>query len=848
MPIVPGQEARAQDVNDALDARLVSASNLADVPNPSLARTNLGIPDAILTTLAASGLYTFPTPSRLSTGNVTATGFDANFDIVATTLSTVATAGFVVSANSDMSNPVYTAVPIAPAATAGRVASYRTAKFSVTGLTPDTQYYYRPWVNGAAFSNFQGTVRTAPTPGIPTSFNFIWASCTNRNYVLPNVYATIAPKAPAFIVHGGDVNYLDPQIADIGLMRDGLTRAWKSASGVQSMLLAAPIVMLRDDHETWANNGAWYLRSGSGYTFEQIVPLSLQELQETTPTYPVWDSRIIGQSWDWGRCRFVAPDLRHQGVALGQITAGTLFGTGTSPVGSYDQLTKVLAEIDRAETDGRKALFFISTRGWTPAVGDSWESFNPAEQAIIADKLRLCAVQVFLLVGDRHQMVIDDGTTTDRTSGHNGQFPMFLSSGWFMLNLQNLVTEGTWDGADGLITFTGRENATAFMNIKVIDNGGSDFVVEAEYWGGPINGTTATLLSGRTYRTDDATPVMEFPSASTLYIPDGEDGTIPLNKIWFGAASATGAFSSGRAAPTVAFGPNNSQIEIPYPYVAGASDLLSLSAPVGCTLGTNYTQAINYYTLDAATVAYLAAMTVQPTTAQVFAINTLITGLISDGVWVDLVKFWWLGAQNQQASLINMVAPADAAPVPINSPSFSALRGWRGNGNTGADGDVAFLDTGYLVPVGMQNDISMFVYTLDAQLGQGDMGVGTLYVSSSWTTGPEIRFRACAATTDSVPSPTGEPLSGLIGFARNASTGYIPYVDGQPLTTVTRTSAAPTQEPLWLVGYNNTTTPKSEQSSPRTNTFNILANGLSGAQVLALRNRIATFLVAVGTT
>lgn len=824
---------------------ILDGSSGADVPVSLTGAAEVWMTQAaILSQIAASTATIVPTSARVWSGGVTDTSLQVAFDVSASIPSMIQTVGLAVSTTSNMSAIVATAADVSPTVTAGRSATYRSGFFTITGLSADTVYYYAPKVNGAIQTQHIGRVRTAPTQGVAKSFNFIWASCTNSAYTLPNVFATIAPKAPAFIVHGGDLTYLNPEIADIGLMRDGLSRRFRSASGVQSMLLSAPIVVLRDDHETWANNGAWGMRSSAGYTFEEIAPLSIQEYGETTPSYPVWDSRIIGQSWTWGRCRFIAPDLRHQATNIHTIP--TCLGDGTSPPDSYDQVTKVLAEIDQAASDGMKVLFFVVSRTWYPDVGDGWGAFAPEEQSAIADKLGDCNVQAYLLVGDRHQMAVDDGTYSDRSSTLTKKIPHLLSSGWFMQNLQNLVTQASWAGADGLITTEGTENATAYMNIVVTDTGGSDVHVSAEAWGGPIDGTSATLLTGRTYDSDDDVCEVGFSTSDTLYIPDGEDGTIEVEKTWFGACSATGTYTSGRTPPSVVFPPNSNRILLPYNYIAGASDTLTLSAPVGCVLGANTARVIDYYTLETETEAYLDEMDVRPTTSQIYAINTLIAGLIADGVWTDLVKVWWLGAPTQQASLLNMVAPTDALPTLVNNPVYAPLRGWKGNNLSGDLAGVAYLDTGYQVPGGMQNDFSAFVWTLDATQGPGDMGAGTIYISSSHTVDTTIRYRAVATTTDSVASPTGLAIAGMIGFARNASTGYVPYVNGAAQTTVTRTSAAPSAANIWLCGYN-TTTSSTFQSSPRTNAFGIIANGLSGTQVGNLYARLNTFLQAMGT-
>jgi hypothetical protein len=146
----------------------------------------------------------------------------------------------------------------------------------------------------------------------------------------------------------------------------------------------------------------------------------------------------------------------------------------------------------------------------------------------------------------------------------------------------------------------------------------------------------------------------------------------------------------------------------------------------------------------------------------------------------------------------------------------------------------------------MQNSLAMFVWTLDPMLGNGDMGAAQYYISSSRTISSDIRFRAGATTTDSVTSPTGLEVAGFIGFSRTSSANYVPYYNGTAQATVTRASAVPTADTLWLAGYKSLTS-TAQQSSPRRNAVAIVANGLSGAQVGNLYARLNTFLSSVGT-
>lgn len=61
-------------------------------------------------------------------------------------------------------------------------------------------------------------------------------------------------------------------------------------------------------------------------------------------------------------------------------------------------------------------------------------------------------------------------------------------------------------------------------------------------------------------------------------------------------------------------------------------------------------------------------------------LNTLVNGLIADGVWAKLDRLWVFGAENTQSALIDLKALDQAAEV--NSPTFTANKGYAGNGFT----------------------------------------------------------------------------------------------------------------------------------------------------------------------
>jgi hypothetical protein len=90
---------------------------------------------------------------------------------------------------------------------------------------------------------------------------------------------------------------------------------------------------------------------------------------------------------------------------------------------------------------------------------------------------------------------------------------------------------------------------------------------------------------------------------------------------------------------------------------------------------------------DAATTAWIAAVgsgNVSATRRGV--VDTLITGLKTDGVWALLDRLLIFAAENQQSALVDMVALSTATAV--NAPTFTSNSGYTVNG-------TSYVDLGY---------------------------------------------------------------------------------------------------------------------------------------------------------
>lgn len=105
--------------------------------------------------------------------------------------------------------------------------------------------------------------------------------------------------------------------------------------------------------------------------------------------------------------------------------------------------------------------------------------------------------------------------------------------------------------------------------------------------------------------------------------------------------------------------------------------------------------------IDSAATAYSAAMTTPLTQSRLARVSTLVAGLKAAGIWPKLDWLLLLANETEQGSRVNLRNPAKVATV-VNSPTFTADRGWTGNGTS------AHLDCGEAV------NLSPNVYSLNS--------------------------------------------------------------------------------------------------------------------------------------
>jgi len=87
--------------------------------------------------------------------------------------------------------------------------------------------------------------------------------------------------------------------------------------------------------------------------------------------------------------------------------------------------------------------------------------------------------------------------------------------------------------------------------------------------------------------------------------------------------------------------------------------------------------------------AIIDAMTVPPNMARRRLIDLTVRAFLGAALWPKIDVAWFLAAHDEQAGRINWKDPGNFTLTAVNSPTFTADRGFAGNGST------SYLDTGW---------------------------------------------------------------------------------------------------------------------------------------------------------
>lgn len=347
------------------------------------------------------------------------------------------------------------------------------AALKVTGLQPNTKYYYQIEADGVA-DNSSDDIGVFETPKVgPFSYTFVTASCNNRKET--TTYEDFLKYSALFYLNIGDLHYADPCDQQISFHRDPYETRVFNQPLQREVFRQMPFAYVWDDHDYCGNDDAGDQLPGTANarrTFQEYIPH--YPLAAGSGNVPIY------QSFEIGRVKFILSDLR---------SIRTEGATG-SAMGAA-QKTWFKNEVLDAKKRGLITCW-ISSYSWYGILTDNWDGLKH-ERTELSEFFRDSLIEnMFILNGDAHMFAIDNGSNGDFTTAKNLPFRYPL--------MQAGPIDGScsWKGgtySEGSYYQWGQKRQQ-YGVVTVTDNGGDSICITMDgYRKDPTSGATTKLVS-----------------------------------------------------------------------------------------------------------------------------------------------------------------------------------------------------------------------------------------------------------------------------------------------------------------------------------------------------------------
>ena len=443
------------------------------------------------------------------------------------------TVRLIVSQSADLSNPIASGFATAS------VANNNVAPLTITGLTPNTAYYYAIEAEGVIDSSKIGQFHTFGNGAF--SYTFAMAGDATLGSTSP-IYTTIRDQNPLFFLNPGDFFYADIGINDRNLFRAAFDASVGSTTQSQ-LYQQVPIAYVWDDHDFGPNNadGTSPSREAARLTYQEYVPH--YPLGAGSGDVPIY------QAFTVGRTRFIMLDLRSARTPSSATDDASKTMMGAAQKAWFKQ--------QLLDANGAYPLIFIvgSVPWISSSSSDTWAGYT-TERRELADFIKDNNIHnLVMLSADAHMLALDDGSNNSYATGGGASFPVFHAAA---LDRGGSIKGGPY--THGPFSGTGQ-----FALVTVTDNNSSQICVaysgllrdsttgnltELIGWSDcyyltavsptvtpTINTTTSTSLdlawdsnpANCTYEVHSDTTPYFSPSASTLLNSgSGSSATVPL--------------------------------------------------------------------------------------------------------------------------------------------------------------------------------------------------------------------------------------------------------------------------------------------------------------------------------
>jgi alkaline phosphatase D len=378
--------------------------------------------------LGADTAYPLPDPAPFSFGVAAGDQTDGAF-IAWTRTDGAGTVALEVATDDDFTGIVFSDLALTPDAAADN-----TVKVDVTGLSADTEYFYR-FSQGADTSR-TGRVRTAPSPVSPNQVTFVWTGDANAFFRPYTVLDPIRDDEPDLFLFIGDTIYGDDTRSGTGVatVRSDYHTKYKenrSDRSLRNVMAAYGTVTTWDDHEVtndfWGTDPGVATQMAAGnQAFRDYMPIREDG----------GDPMRLYRSFQWGAvAEFFLIDSRQYRDAQAYITEPSCLDAGSPAV--LPAAPACVAEINdpsrtylgAAQKAWLKAGLSASTAKFKfvmngPLVSallylpyDRWEGYA-AERTEILEYIELNDIKnVVFLSTDIHALIVNGNVVNPGPSG-----------------------------------------------------------------------------------------------------------------------------------------------------------------------------------------------------------------------------------------------------------------------------------------------------------------------------------------------------------------------------------------------------------------------------------------------
>jgi Domain of unknown function (DUF5047)/PhoD-like phosphatase len=438
-----------------------------------------------------------------------------------------------VAEDDGMTSPVFTS--------SQAVNAQGVAKVSITGLDPDTRYFWQVEDNSVIDAAVTGQLLTLPAVGQAASFTIGAIADAGLSPVTPGTGATldnnlISNHAAFNAVRQAALAGNWPLLANLGdwgypdwgtVLTDTLANRrtfWDDnllQSNQAALFRDVATLLLWDDHDFAGNN--------SNGTYANKAN-ALTVYGERCPHYPLDGSNGIYQSRQIGRALVVGSDVRYNRDPNGDTDDATKTMLGSAQKTWMESLLSAAADTDI------KLLIWLMPQQWLGTTTDSWASYT-TERAELVEMFGNHGFlgRTAILSADYHGLALDDGRNSagsipvlqcaaiDATPGAGGG---------------GTYSHGAFDGRNqhGRLTVTDLGNS---ISVRLAGWRGTEEIVSHQF--GFIVSSAATVASGALLRTltGSYTPVIEARVVTGHPTGDDPDGdeikTVPGGDVTYDA-------------------------------------------------------------------------------------------------------------------------------------------------------------------------------------------------------------------------------------------------------------------------------------------------------------------------